>query len=70
MIVRTHGGTITVPVGEQVKGRLMNVIGEPIDGMQELNREGAYSIHRKPLSLKIYPQLRKFSLPVSKLSIY
>ena len=46
MIVRTYGGTITVPVGEQVKGRLMNVIGDPIDGMQDLSREGAYSIHR------------------------
>lgn len=46
MTVRTHGGTITVPVGEQVKGRLMNVTGDPIDGMQDLSREGAYSIHR------------------------
>ena len=42
------GGPITMPVGEQVKGRLMNVIGDSIDGMKPLNREGAYPIHREP----------------------
>ena len=39
---------IRMPIGEQVKGRLMNVIGDPIDGMKELDNEGAYSIHRNP----------------------
>ncbi|MCK9180095.1 MAG: F0F1 ATP synthase subunit beta [Bacteroides sp.] len=39
---------ITMPIGEQIKGRLMNVIGEPIDGMKPLDREGAYPIHREP----------------------
>ena len=29
--VRKTGGPITVPVGEQVLGRLINVVGEPID---------------------------------------
>jgi F-type H+-transporting ATPase subunit beta len=37
-----------MPVGEQVKGRLMNVIGDSIDGMKDLNRKGAYPIHREP----------------------
>ncbi len=42
------GTSITMPVGEQIKGRLMNVIGEGIDGMPQLSKEGAYSIHREP----------------------
>ena len=39
---------ITMPIGDQVKGRLLNVIGEAIDGMEPLNMEGAYPIHRQP----------------------
>ncbi len=42
------GGPITMPVGEQIKGRLMNVTGDSIDGMRELDRTGAYPIHREP----------------------
>ncbi len=42
------GGPITVPVGDQVKGRMLNVIGDVIDGMNELSKVGAYSIHRDP----------------------
>jgi F-type H+-transporting ATPase subunit beta len=37
-----------MPVGNQVKGRLMNVIGDSIDGMKLLNKKGAYPIHREP----------------------
>ena len=48
MKVYPTGGPITMPVGEQIKGRLMNVVGDSIDGMKELSREGAYSIHRDP----------------------
>jgi F-type H+-transporting ATPase subunit beta len=42
------GATIKMPIGDQVKGRLFNVIGEPIDGMKELDKTGGYSIHGKP----------------------
>lgn len=42
------GSPITMPIGEQIKGRLMNVIGEPIDGMKPLDKTGAYPIHREP----------------------
>lgn len=42
------GSAITMPTGNQVKGRLMNVIGEPVDGMQPLGKEGALPIHRQP----------------------
>lgn len=40
------GNAIQMPAGEQIKGRMMNVIGEPIDGMDSLNTEGSYPIHR------------------------
>jgi len=42
------GRAISMPIGEQVKGRLMNVIGDSIDGMKLLDKKGAYPIHREP----------------------
>ena len=42
------GSPITMPTGEQVKGRLMNVTGDAIDGIQPLSRDGALPIHREP----------------------
>ena len=41
------GSPIVMPAGEQIKGRMMNVIGQPIDGMEPLKMEGAYPIHRE-----------------------
>jgi F-type H+-transporting ATPase subunit beta len=35
-----------MPVGEQTKGRLLNVIGETIDGMRPLTDAGTLPIHR------------------------
>ena len=40
------GSPITMPAGEQIKGRMLNVIGRPIDGMNELSMEGSFPIHR------------------------
>ncbi len=42
------GDTIAMPIGDQIKGRLFNVIGEPIDGLAKMNRDKTYSIHRDP----------------------
>ena len=47
MPVRATGAPITMPIGEQIKGRMMNVVGASIDGMRELDKEGAYPIHRE-----------------------
>ena len=33
------GAPIRMPVGDQVKGRLMNVIGEAVDGMKPLDKK-------------------------------
>jgi F-type H+-transporting ATPase subunit beta len=40
------GGPITVPVGPATLGRLMNVIGEPVDELGEVKSEKRYPIHR------------------------
>jgi len=48
MEVRAMGSPITMPIGDQIKGRMMNVVGAPIDGMANLSKEGAYPIHREP----------------------
>ena len=42
------GNPIVMPFGGQLKGRMLNVIGQPIDGMKPLDMKGAYPIHRKP----------------------
>ncbi|MDR3350623.1 MAG: F0F1 ATP synthase subunit beta [Prevotellaceae bacterium] len=44
----SHYRPITMPTGDQIKGRLMNVVGEAIDGMKPLDRKGAQPIHRDP----------------------
>jgi len=41
------GSPIMMPVGDQIKGRLMNVIGDTIDGIGQLSRENGYVIHRE-----------------------
>ena len=35
------GSPIVMPAGEQIKGRMMNVIGQAIDGMKSLDMQGA-----------------------------
>ena len=39
---------ISMPVGTQIRGRVMNVVGEAIDGMAPLSMERALPIHRDP----------------------
>ncbi len=46
MKVYDLGGPIKVPVGPNVLGRMINVIGKPIDGKGELQTKDEYPIHR------------------------
>ena len=49
MEVTDTGKQISMPVGQQIRGRLFNVIGEAIDGIGEVPKgNDAYSIHRQP----------------------
>ncbi|MCK4599385.1 F0F1 ATP synthase subunit beta [Candidatus Bipolaricaulota bacterium] len=45
------GGPITVPVGPETLGRLVNLMGEPIDELPPLQATKRYSIHRRAPSL-------------------
>ncbi|MDR1667499.1 MAG: F0F1 ATP synthase subunit beta [Bacteroidales bacterium] len=47
MEVKPLGGSIRMPKGDNVRGRLLNVIGEAIDGMEQVERDG-YGIHSDP----------------------
>jgi F-type H+-transporting ATPase subunit beta len=46
MEVLDTGSPITVPVGRGALGRVMNILGEPIDAMGEIQHTERYPIHR------------------------
>ena len=46
MAVQSLGRPIAVPTGDQIKGRLLNVIGDAIDNLPELNRDNLRPIHQ------------------------
>lgn len=48
MKVKYTGGAIRMPVGEQIRGRLLNVIGDAIDGLGGLDKKNGYQIHGDP----------------------
>ncbi|MDI7275927.1 MAG: F0F1 ATP synthase subunit beta, partial [Anaerolineae bacterium] len=46
------GEPITIPVGPGTLGRLLNVLGRPVDGLGPVEAELRYSIHRPPPSFE------------------
>jgi F-type H+-transporting ATPase subunit beta len=46
------GGPITVPVGTEVLGRVINVVGEPVDHQGPIAAATHYPIHRQPPRLE------------------
>ena len=46
MDARDTGAPITIPVGAASLGRIMNVVGRPVDGMGEISSEKTLPIHR------------------------
>ncbi|MGH2370884.1 MAG: F0F1 ATP synthase subunit beta, partial [Chloroflexota bacterium] len=44
------GGPISVPVGPVTLGRLFNVVGEAVDGQEQVVSDKRYPIHRPPPS--------------------
>jgi F-type H+-transporting ATPase subunit beta len=51
MDVADTGGPITVPVGEEVLGRIFNVTGDAVDDQPSPKTEKRYGIHRKAPAL-------------------
>ncbi len=52
MEVVATGKAISVPVGKKCLGRLFNVVGETIDGLENLDDEKHWEIHRDPPSFE------------------
>ncbi|WQU37057.1 F0F1 ATP synthase subunit beta [Helicobacter pylori] len=51
-IVKARGKMIEVPVGEEVLGRIFNVVGESIDNLEPLKPSLTWPIHRKAPSFE------------------
>jgi len=47
MDVISMGGPITMPADQKIRGRLFNVIGDPIDGLGAVNAAKRYNIHNE-----------------------
>ena len=43
-----NGAPISMPTSDAIKGRLLNVVGQTIDGIQDITDGTSSSIHRKP----------------------
>ncbi len=52
MDVVATGAPIVMPLGQCAIGRLLNVVGEPIDGLEAVTKEGGRSIHSAPPKYK------------------
>jgi F-type H+-transporting ATPase subunit beta len=48
MDVVATGKAITMPIGDAINGRLFNVVGDAIDGIDQPSKVGGYTIHREP----------------------
>ncbi|MGG5903785.1 F0F1 ATP synthase subunit beta [Sphingobacterium sp. 1.A.5] len=48
MKVVDTGAPIKMPIGEGIKGRVFNVVGDPIDGIQSLEKDNGRPIHNVP----------------------
>ena len=46
MPVKDTGNPIMVPVGPEALGRVLNVVGRPVDGLGPVNAKNMYPIHR------------------------
>jgi F-type H+-transporting ATPase subunit beta len=51
MPVRNTGAPIMMPVGKEVLGRIVNVVGEPVDDAGPVNAKKTLPIHRAPPKL-------------------
>ncbi len=52
MKVVSTAAPIKMPVGEKVRGRLLNVVGEAIDGIGAVDAKEGYSVHTEPPKLE------------------
>src|SRR5690606_30956335 len=48
MPVKDTGAPIKMPIGDNIKGRVFNVVGDAIDGIKNLDKENGRPIHNVP----------------------
>src|SRR5512146_2504891 len=48
MAAEDLGAPISVPVGKETLGRILNVVGEPVDGLGPVQSTDRWPIHREP----------------------
>ena len=48
MKAKATNAPISMPVGAQIRGRVMNVVGDTIDGLGDLSETNSLPIHREP----------------------
>ena len=69
MAAEDTGQPITVPVGEPTLGRVLNVIGEPVDELGPVTSTERWPIHREAPAYKTRAPRSRCSRPVSRSSI-
>ena len=70
MIAIDTGSNITVPVGEATLGRVLNVIGQPVDNLGPVNAEQRYPIHRHaPLLEEQSTELQMFETGIKVIDL-
>ena len=64
------GGPISIPVGDEILGRAMNVLGEPIDYLDPPKTEKRYPIHREaPNVSKVEPTTQIFETGIKVIDL-
>ncbi|MDX2129874.1 MAG: F0F1 ATP synthase subunit beta [Chloroherpetonaceae bacterium] len=70
MKVINTGKPISTPVGSGVLGRLLNVVGEPIDGKGPVQSDKSYSIHRpSPLFENLSTSVQMFETGIKVIDL-
>ena len=49
-VVKNTGSPISMPVGPEILGRILNVVGQPVDDIGPVNTQKRLPIHREPPS--------------------
>jgi F-type H+/Na+-transporting ATPase subunit beta len=64
------GAPISVPVGEEVLGRIFNVLGEPVDGLGPVETKKTRSIHAAPPAFdKLEPKSELFETGIKVIDL-
>jgi F-type H+-transporting ATPase subunit beta len=70
MAVNDTGSPITMPVGKEVLGRIMNVIGEPVDEMGPIQTKDRLPIHRlAPMLEELDPTKQLFETGIKVIDL-